>query len=143
MSSEATAPGGRGPLSQYSNQLADVVGHTGGEHAFDLVRAAYDGEHNTQVVRDRYLQREQCSLTPGPLPVEFGVTADDTRLAAAAARSEHLASLACDLPRLTDPDGHNRRTAVLLRHSDLVAPVANLHSQRLLDRLDGDPAEAA
>jgi hypothetical protein len=61
----------------------------------------------------------------------------------AVARSEHLSGLACDFRRVTDPDAHDRRAAVLLRHPDLVAPVADLHGARLLERLDGGPAEAA
>lgn len=63
--------------------------------------------------------------------------------AAAAARSEHLSGLACDFRRLTDPDARDLQATVLLRHPDLLAPVAELHAASLHDRLDGDSAEAA
>lgn len=62
---------------------------------------------------------------------------------AAVCRSEHLTGVVCDFRRLTDPDADDRRAAVLLRHPDLLAPVADLHGPHLIERLDGDPAEAA
>ncbi|MFJ4466692.1 hypothetical protein ACIP2X_04140 [Streptomyces sp. NPDC089424] len=37
--------------------------------------------------------------------------------------------------RLVAPDAHDRRAAALLRHPDLLAPVAELHQEPLLDRL--------
>ncbi|WP_460061649.1 hypothetical protein [Streptomyces sp. YKOK-I1] len=37
--------------------------------------------------------------------------------------------------RLLAPDDHDRRAAVLLRHPDLIGPVAALHHERLLERL--------
>jgi hypothetical protein len=37
--------------------------------------------------------------------------------------------------RLLDPDERDRRAAALLRHPDLVLPVAELHQDGLLDRL--------
>ncbi|WP_340384313.1 hypothetical protein U5640_41065 [Streptomyces sp. SS7] len=37
--------------------------------------------------------------------------------------------------RLLAPDDHDRRAAVLLRHPDLIGPVAALHRERLLERL--------
>ncbi|MGC3003377.1 hypothetical protein ACPF8X_34640, partial [Streptomyces sp. G35A] len=40
--------------------------------------------------------------------------------------------------RLLAPDGTDRRAAALLRHPDLIAPVARLHHSGLLDRLDPD-----
>ncbi|WP_437022185.1 hypothetical protein [Streptomyces sp. enrichment culture] len=38
--------------------------------------------------------------------------------------------------RLVAPDDRDHRAAALLRHPDLVAPVADLHRAQLLDRLD-------
>jgi hypothetical protein len=71
----------------------------------------------------------------------------DPELAAAAvtavARSEHLSGLVCDFRRLTGPDAHDRQAAVLLRHPDLLAPVADLHGADLIERLAGGSAEAA
>jgi hypothetical protein len=69
----------------------------------------------------------------------------DSGLAAAAvaalAGGEHTAGLHCDFRRLTRPDERDRGAAALLRHPDLLAPVAELHRAELLARLG--PAEAA
>jgi hypothetical protein len=54
---------------------------------------------------------------------------------AAVAGSPHLAGLACQFRRLTAPDERDRQAAVLLRHPDLVAPVADLHRRELLASL--------
>ncbi|EHR61736.1 hypothetical protein [Saccharomonospora cyanea] len=71
----------------------------------------------------------------------------DGRLAAMAAGavsdSEHVAGSQCDFRRLTKPDERDRQAAVLLRHPDLLAPIADLHRASLLRRLDLDSAEAA
>lgn len=45
--------------------------------------------------------------------------------------------------RLLDPDDSDRRAAALLRHPDLVSPVAGLHRAELLTRLAGGSALAA
>ncbi|MGX1881745.1 hypothetical protein [Streptomyces sp. NPDC055287] len=45
--------------------------------------------------------------------------------------------------RLVTPDARDRRAAALLRHPDLLAPVAELHHDRLLDRLKPGPALTA
>jgi hypothetical protein len=37
---------------------------------------------------------------------------------------------------LTAPDDSDRKAAALLRHPDLLAPVAGLHQDQLLDRLN-------
>ncbi|MGW7053612.1 hypothetical protein [Streptomyces sp. NPDC054887] len=42
--------------------------------------------------------------------------------------------------RLLTPDARDRRAAALLRHPDLLAPVAALHQDLLLDRLKPGPA---
>ncbi|GLY63942.1 hypothetical protein [Amycolatopsis taiwanensis] len=71
----------------------------------------------------------------------------DPRMAASAASavadSEHLSGMACDFRRLTDPDARDRQAAILLRHPDLLAPIAELHAAELHDRLDQSSAEAA
>lgn len=46
------------------------------------------------------------------------------------------ASAPGEFRRLLAPDDHDRRAAALLRHPDLVAPVAELHHAQLVDRLD-------
>ncbi|MFH9550195.1 hypothetical protein [Streptomyces sp. NPDC017435] len=63
----------------------------------------------------------------------------DPALAAGAlgglAGSEHTGGTPPDFRRLTAPDHHDRQAAALLRHPDLLAPVAALHRGPLLDRL--------
>jgi hypothetical protein len=63
----------------------------------------------------------------------------DLALAAAAVEaltgSEHLAGRVCAFRPLTSPDDEDMRSAVLLRHPDLAAPVADLHRRQLLERL--------
>ncbi|MEU0333962.1 hypothetical protein [Streptomyces sp. NPDC006193] len=54
---------------------------------------------------------------------------------AALAGSEHTASQPVEFRRLLAPDARDRRAAALLRHPDLLAPVADLHLDQLLDRL--------
>jgi hypothetical protein len=63
----------------------------------------------------------------------------DTALArlavAAVVECEHAAGLERDFRRLIDPDESDGRAAALLRHPDLVAPVADLHRAELVGRL--------
>lgn len=51
---------------------------------------------------------------------------------AGALRSEHARGSAVDFRRLAAPDGLDRQAAPLLRHPDLMAPVAGLHRDGLL-----------
>jgi hypothetical protein len=51
------------------------------------------------------------------------------------AGTEHMAGQDRSFCRLTDPDPQDRRATTLLRHPDLVAPVADLHRVDLLVRL--------
>ncbi|MBG0850593.1 hypothetical protein I2W78_01655 [Streptomyces spinoverrucosus] len=58
------------------------------------------------------------------------------RLAVAAlADGGHTTGTPAEFRRLVAPDAHDRQAAALLRHPDLLAPVAELHQERLLDRL--------
>ncbi|MEV1064583.1 hypothetical protein [Streptomyces sp. NPDC050263] len=63
----------------------------------------------------------------------------DPELAAAAvaglAGGDHAPGTPPAFRRLIAPDDGDRRAAALLRHPDLLAPVAALHHSRLLDRL--------
>lgn len=52
-----------------------------------------------------------------------------------AAITEHAAGLDFHFGRLTSPDQADLRAAALLRHPDLLAPVARLHRDSLTDRL--------
>ncbi|MEU2778561.1 hypothetical protein ABZ646_38225 [Streptomyces sp. NPDC007162] len=55
---------------------------------------------------------------------------------------EHLAGGAVDFRRLLLPDEDDRRAAALLRHPDLLAPVAQLHAAQLHHRLTSDDTPA-
>ncbi|WP_329331910.1 hypothetical protein OG866_03655 [Streptomyces sp. NBC_00663] len=59
------------------------------------------------------------------------------RLATAAVgEGEHLSGTPVEFRRLVAPDERDQGAAALLRHPDLVAPVAELHRARLLDVLE-------
>jgi hypothetical protein len=58
----------------------------------------------------------------------------------ALAQCGHLDGLPVEFRRLVTPDERDRRAAALLRHPDLIAPVAELHHAQLLDRLKAGPA---
>lgn len=64
------------------------------------------------------------------------------RAVAALAGSEHTGELPLAFRRLTAPDERDRRAAPLLRHPDLLAPVAELHLPELLACLDGESVGA-
>lgn len=54
----------------------------------------------------------------------------------AIAAGEHTGRLMCEYRRLTEPGPLDHRATALLRHPDLVAPVADLHRAALLRLLD-------
>ncbi|MFF4691734.1 hypothetical protein [Streptomyces sp. NPDC001307] len=54
---------------------------------------------------------------------------------AALGEGEGGAGSSAEFRRLLAPDDGDRRAAALLRHPDLLAPVAELHLDQLLDRL--------
>ncbi|MFF3256229.1 hypothetical protein ACFYWP_35720 [Actinacidiphila glaucinigra] len=56
---------------------------------------------------------------------------------------EHAAGLAFEFPRLLTPDAYDRRAASLLRHPDLLEPVAALHRASLMDHLSSGRSAAA
>lgn len=68
----------------------------------------------------------------------------DPRLAglavAALAGGGHWAGALVDFRRLVAPDEQDRSAAALLRHPDLLAPVAGLHQEELVARLGPGPA---
>ncbi|MBT2478843.1 hypothetical protein [Streptomyces sp. ISL-94] len=58
--------------------------------------------------------------------------------------TERAAAVAVAFRRLTEPGDDDRHAATLLRHPDLLAPIAELHRAALLERLGaGAGAEAA
>ena len=58
-----------------------------------------------------------------------------TLAVAALADGEHAGPAPGEFRRLTQPDDHDRRAGALLRHPDLLGPVADLHRPELLVRL--------
>jgi hypothetical protein len=56
---------------------------------------------------------------------------------------EHMAGLHCDFRRLTAPQDSERSATALLRHPDLLAPIAELHRAALLERLRAETVDAA
>lgn len=56
---------------------------------------------------------------------------------------EHLAGLHCDFRQLTAPDNADPRSTALLRHPDLLAPIADLHRAALLELLSTGTVDAA
>lgn len=62
------------------------------------------------------------------------------RAVAELAGGEHTTGTPAAFRRLLAPDTTDRRAAALLRHPDLLAPVAGLHREGLLDRLGSDEA---
>ncbi|WP_326599541.1 hypothetical protein [Streptomyces sp. NBC_01803] len=69
----------------------------------------------------------------------LGSPALAARAVAAVAGGEHAAETPIEFRRLTFPAERDRRAATLMRHPDLLAPVADLHRAQLLARLDPDP----
>ncbi|PBC80237.1 hypothetical protein SAMN05428945_5283 [Streptomyces sp. 2224.1] len=61
---------------------------------------------------------------------------------AALSCGEHAAGMSVDFRRLTRPDDRDRRAATLLRHPDLLGPVADLHRPALVRHLQGDELDA-
>ncbi|CAM5409935.1 hypothetical protein SALBM311S_04795 [Streptomyces alboniger] len=53
----------------------------------------------------------------------------------ALAEGSHSDGTSFEFRRLVAPDEADRRAAALLRHPDLLAPVADLHQGQLLERL--------
>jgi hypothetical protein len=66
-----------------------------------------------------------------------------TAAVAAIGGSEHMTGLYCDFRRLTTPDDRDRYASTLLRHPDLLGPIAELHRPQLLERLGTSAADAA
>lgn len=56
--------------------------------------------------------------------------------------SEHTCAGPAEFRRLTEPSPHDLAATALLRHPDLLEPIARLHHAGLLDRLRLGPARA-
>ncbi|MFD7712825.1 hypothetical protein ACFV6E_39925 [Streptomyces sp. NPDC059785] len=65
------------------------------------------------------------------------------RAVSAVADCGHATGLPAEFQRLVSPDARDRRAAALLRHPDLLAPVADLHRAALTERLGPGQAQSA
>lgn len=107
-------PGGSAALDWITG--ADATGH---EERDDLAWRSW--------VDEVVASWAACLLTDGEL----------ARLAVGAiAEGGHATGLPVEFRRLVSPDTRDRQAAALLRHPDLLAPVAGLHRPALHERLD-------
>ncbi len=117
--------------------LVSVAG-PGGSARLDWITGA-DGAaaddpdgHAWRTWVDEIVASWAACLLSAPALAEAAVTA--------LAGSRHTEGSPVEFRRLVTPDVRDRRAAALLRHPDLLAPVAELHHGLLLDRLKPGPA---
>ncbi|GAA0517520.1 hypothetical protein GCM10011581_21690 [Saccharopolyspora subtropica] len=118
--------------------LVVMAGPGGSAHLDRLAGAAEhhpdDAEHAWRTWVDEVVASwATCLLADPQLAAE----------AVAALAAEHGSPLSHGFRRLLDPGEQDRRAAALLRHPDLVAPVADLHRGHLYARLGVDTQTAA
>ncbi|MFE2544932.1 hypothetical protein [Actinacidiphila glaucinigra] len=110
----------------------------GGADRLDRIAGAWvageDGEDGWRTWVDEVVVSWAACLLSDPDLAASAVTA--------LAATEHGASLAGDAHRLTDPGTHDRAAAALLRHPDLVAPIAGLHRAELTALLAAEPLDS-
>jgi hypothetical protein len=109
--------------------LLELVGAGGSARLDDIVESDIDGDEVPawRSWVDEVVASWAACLLSDP---ELAVAA-----VAALANSEHAAGADCEFQRLTAPDDQDTRPAVLLRHPDLVAPIADLHRGQLFELL--------
>lgn len=118
------APGGTGRL--------DRVGGAGGDHA-DAGDAGDAGAGWRSWVDEIVVSWAACLLSDPALAA---------RAVTAVAATEHGSTLVGDALRLTTPGAHDRAASALLRHPDLVAPIAGLHRAELTALLAATPLDS-
>lgn len=91
-----------------------------------------DEDHAWRTWVDEVVASWAACLLTDPELAELAVTE--------VAASEHSTAAPAAFRRLLTPDSTDRHAAALLRHPDLLAPVAGLHRDQLLDRLGSDEA---
>ncbi|WP_030622096.1 hypothetical protein [Streptomyces sclerotialus] len=120
-------PGGSARLDWLTG--ADAAGPDGADRADSADEDAW----RTWV--DEVVASWAASLLSSPELAVAAVTA--------LAGSWHMDGVAVEFRRLTAPDESDRRAAALLRHPDLLAPIAELHHLQLLDHLGPEPEPEA
>lgn len=111
-----TGPGGSGRLDWLTG--ADVSGQD------------HEAEHAWRSWVDEVVASWAAALLSTPSLAETAVTA--------LADSWHASGTSVEFRRLVSPGADDRQAAALLRHPDLLAPLAELHHPALLTRLDTD-----
>ncbi|MDX3240092.1 hypothetical protein PV392_31270 [Streptomyces sp. ME03-5709C] len=115
------APGGAGRL--------DRVGGAGEAHTDHT-----DAEPGWRSWVDEVVVSWAACLLSDPVLAARAVTA--------VAATEHGSALVGDALRLTTPGAHDRAASALLRHPDLVAPIAGLHRAELTALLAASPLDS-
>ncbi|MHA5053245.1 hypothetical protein [Streptomyces sp. SD15] len=115
-----------------SARLDWVTGADGG--AYGPVADAADGQAWRTWVDEVVASWAACLLTDSELA--------DTAVAALAEDSR-TSGVPVDFRRLVAPGDRDRKAAALLRHPDLLSPIAELHREGLLDLLAPGPALTA
>ncbi|HEX6873134.1 MAG TPA: hypothetical protein VF163_18710 [Micromonosporaceae bacterium] len=110
-------------------ELVALVG-PGGSARLDSTVGAPDGAQPWRTWVDEVVASWAACLLG-----ERALAASAMRLAE---RTEHGVGLHYDFRRLCAPDPHDRAATALLRHPDLLAPVARLHRATLIERLHAD-----
>lgn len=116
---------------------AGLVGMAGpgGSARLDWITGA-DGHQDMDDHMDDHAWRTWVDEVVASWAVCLLTDPDLARLAVAAVvAGDHTAGAPVEFRRLLAPDEHDRRAAALLRHPDLVAPVAALHHAPLLEYL--------
>ncbi|WP_030257863.1 hypothetical protein [Streptomyces violens] len=116
-----TGPGGSGRLDWLTG--ADVPGA-------DAAGPDDEAESAWRSWVDEVVASWAAALLSTPALAEAAVTA--------LADSWHMSGTPAEFRRLVSPDAHEQQAAALLRHPDLLAPLAELHHPELLTRLDTD-----
>ncbi|MFD9394002.1 hypothetical protein ACFWBB_25670 [Streptomyces sp. NPDC060000] len=105
----------------------------GGSARLDWISGAdADGERNADDAAWRSWVDEVVASWAACLLTDPALAADAL---GGLAGGEHIRGTPPDFRRLTAPDDRDRQAAALLRHPELLAPVAGLHHGPLLDRL--------
>lgn len=114
--------------------LAGMAG-TGGSVRLDWITGADGASEAWRTWVDEVVASWAASLLCDPSLAALAVAAVDG--------GGHSAGPPVDFRRLLAPDDNDRRAAALLRHPDLLAPVADLHRAELMDVLDAGQPRAA
>ncbi|MFI6035781.1 hypothetical protein ACIBBD_16725 [Streptomyces sp. NPDC051315] len=99
----------------------------GGSARLDWISGAESDEEAWRSWVDEVVASWAACLLVDPELAELAVAALDG--------GDHTTGLPVEFRRLVAPDAGDRRAAALLRHPDLLAPVAELHQGQLLDLL--------